>query len=284
MAWDEQVYGREYDLDLFNIVAVADFNFGAMENKGLNIFNSRYMLADHGDRDRRRFRRHRGRRRPRIFPQLVGRPGDLPRLVPAEPEGRLHRLPRPELLGRHGLGRGQADRGCARASRGAIPRGCQARSPIRCGPTAIIEISNFYTATVYNKGAELIRMMRTMLGPEKFRAGTDLYFERHDGQAVTCEDFVKAMEDASGVDLGQFRLWYSQAGTPRVTARLEQDRRRRGAPPRAIGAADPGPARQAADGAAAQDRPDRARQRRGSGGGARRPADRSRAGACASRA
>ncbi len=90
-------------------------------------------------------------------------------------------------------------------------------------PESYIEITNFYTATVYNKGAELIRMMRTILGPEKFRAGTDLYFERHDGQAVTCEDFVRAMEDASGVDLTQFRLWYSQAGTPKVKAEMGAD-------------------------------------------------------------
>jgi aminopeptidase N len=93
--------------------------------------------------------------------------------------------------------------------------------PVR--PDSYIEISNFYTATVYNKGAELIRMMKTILGPEKFRAGTDLYFERHDGEAATCDDFVKALEDASGVDLSHFKLWYSQAGTPLVKARLEQD-------------------------------------------------------------
>ena len=93
--------------------------------------------------------------------------------------------------------------------------------PVR--PDSYIEITNFYTATVYNKGAELIRMMRTILGAETFRAGSDLYFERHDGEAATCEDFVKALEDASGVDLSQFRLWYSQAGTPQVDARLEHD-------------------------------------------------------------
>jgi aminopeptidase N len=95
--------------------------------------------------------------------------------------------------------------------------------PVR--PESYIEITNFYTATVYNKGAEVIRMMRTILGDEAFRKGSDLYFERHDGQAVTCEDFVTAMEDASGVDLGQFRLWYSQSGTPKVKARLEHDPR-----------------------------------------------------------
>src|SRR5690242_18391197 len=93
--------------------------------------------------------------------------------------------------------------------------------PVR--PDTYIEISNFYTATVYNKGAELIRMLHTMLGHEKYRAGTDLYFERHDGEAATCDDFVKALEDASGVDLSAFKIWYSQAGTPRVSARLEHD-------------------------------------------------------------
>src|SRR5688500_10085363 len=92
--------------------------------------------------------------------------------------------------------------------------------PVR--PDSYIEISNFYTATVYNKGAELIRMMHTILGPDRFRAGCDLYFDRHDGEAVTCEDFVKAMEEASGVDLSRFRLWYSQAGTPRVKASLQR--------------------------------------------------------------
>jgi aminopeptidase N len=93
--------------------------------------------------------------------------------------------------------------------------------PIR--PDSYLEIANFYTATVYNKGAEVIRMLRTILGAEAYRRGTDLYFERHDGQAVTCEDFVAAMEEASGIDLGQFRRWYSQAGTPTVRARLEQE-------------------------------------------------------------
>ena len=93
--------------------------------------------------------------------------------------------------------------------------------PVR--PDSYIEISNFYTATIYNKGAELIRMFHTVLGPEKFRAGTDLYFERHDGEAATCDDFVKALEDGSGVDLSRFKIWYSQAGTPQVGARLDYD-------------------------------------------------------------
>src|SRR4029079_12890097 len=90
-------------------------------------------------------------------------------------------------------------------------------------PDSYIEISNFYTATVYNKGAEVIRMLHTVLGPDKFRAGTDLYFSRHDGEAATCDDFVKALEDGSGVDLTPFKIWYSQAGTPKVKARLDYD-------------------------------------------------------------
>src|SRR3546814_9022574 len=96
--------------------------------------------------------------------------------------------------------------------------------PVR--PESYMEISNFYTATIYNKGAELIRMMALMLGPDRFRKGTDLYFERHDGQAVTCEDFVRAMEDGGGINLTQFRLWYEQAGTPRVKAVIEHDAQR----------------------------------------------------------
>src|SRR3546814_13254517 len=94
-------------------------------------------------------------------------------------------------------------------------------NPIR--PDSYQEISNFYTATVYNKGAEIIRMMHTMVGPERFRKGTDLYFERHDGEAATCEDFVKAIEEGAGIDLTQFRLWYGQAGPPRITARIYTD-------------------------------------------------------------
>src|SRR5438309_5492392 len=90
-------------------------------------------------------------------------------------------------------------------------------------PDSYIEIGNFYTTTIYNKGAEVIRMLHTVLGPEKFRKGTDLYFERHDGEAATCDDFVKALEDGSGIDLGAFKIWYSQAGTPKVSARLEHD-------------------------------------------------------------
>ena len=221
MRWDEEVYGREYDLDLFNIVAVSDFNMGAMENKGLNIFNSAYILADpdtatDGDFDNiarvvahEYFHNWSGDRvtcrdwfqlslkegftvfRDQSFGADIGSPA-----VKRIDDVRTLRMIQ-----------FQEDSG-------------PLAHPVR--PDSYIEISNFYTATIYNKGAELIRMMKTVLGEEKFRAGTDLYFERHDGEAATCDDFVKALEDASGVDLTHLKLWYSQAGTPHVTARLEQ--------------------------------------------------------------
>ena len=222
MQWDEDVYGREYDLDQFNIVAVSDFNMGAMENKGLNIFNSAYVLADpdtatDADFDNiarvvahEYFHNWSGDRvtcrdwfqlslkegftvfRDQSFSADIGSPA-------------VKRIDDVRVL---------------RAAQFPEDAGPLAH-PVR--PDSYIEISNFYTATIYNKGAELIRMMKTILGEEKFRAGTDLYFGRHDGQAVTCEDFVKALEDASGVDLSHFRLWYSQAGTPQVRARIDHD-------------------------------------------------------------
>ncbi len=219
MKWDEETFGREYDLDLFNIVAVSDFNMGAMENKGLNVFNTKYVLADEdtatdGDFDgvegviaHEYFHNWSGNRvtcrdwfqlslkegftvlRDQLFSQDMG----------SEPVKRIEDV---------------------RVLRGAqFPEDSGPLAhPIR--PDSYREISNFYTATVYNKGAEVIRMMRTMCGPEAFRKGTDLYFDRHDGEAATCEDFVKAIEDGAGLDLAQFRLWYSQAGTPKVFVRL----------------------------------------------------------------
>ena len=222
MKWDEEVYGREYDLAIFNIVAVADFNFGAMENKGLNIFNSRYILADPDtatdiDYDgvlgvvaHEYFHNWSGDRVTcRDWFQLslkegftVFRDQCFSADQGSEPVKRIEDV---RLL---------------RASQFPEDAGPLAH-PVR--PESYIEIGNFYTATIYNKGAEVIRMMHTLLGAEKFRAGSDLYFARHDGQAVTCEDFVVSMEEASGVDLGQFRLWYSQAGTPRVRAKVAHD-------------------------------------------------------------
>jgi aminopeptidase N len=222
MAWDERVYGREYDLDVFNIVAVDDFNFGAMENKGLNIFNSRYILADPDtatdyDYDaiaavvaHEYFHNWSGNRITcRDWFQLSLKEGFT--------------VYRDQCF--------SADQGSAAVKRIEDVRGLRASQfpedsgplahPVR--PESYIEISNFYTATIYNKGAELIRMMATMLGPVRFRAATDLYFDRFDGTAATCEDFVACMEEASGVDLSQFRLWYSQAGTPRVAAGLSHE-------------------------------------------------------------
>jgi len=222
MAWDERVYGREYDLDVFNIVAVDDFNFGAMENKGLNIFNSRYILADPDtatdyDYDaiaavvaHEYFHNWSGNRVTcRDWFQLSLKEGFT--------------VYRDQSF--------SADQGSAAVKRIEDVRGLRAAQfPEDAGPLAhpvrpesYIEISNFYTATIYNKGAELIRMMATMLGDAAFRAGADLYFDRHDGTAATCEDFVRCMEEASGVDLAQFRLWYSQAGTPRVSATVEHE-------------------------------------------------------------
>ncbi|HXH15132.1 MAG TPA: aminopeptidase N [Sphingomonas sp.] len=222
MAWDETTYGREYDLDVFNIVAVDDFNFGAMENKGLNIFNSRYVLAD----------------------QDTATDGDFDAIAAVVAHEYFHNWSGDRVTCRDwfqlSLKEGftvfrdqnfSADMGSAAVKRIEDVRLLRAvQFPEDQGPLAhavrpesYIEITNFYTATIYNKGAELIRMMRTILGNEAFRAGSDLYFERHDGEAATCEDFVVAMEQASGVDLGQFRLWYSQAGTPKIGARIEHD-------------------------------------------------------------
>jgi len=222
MKWDEEVYGREYDLDTFNIVAVADFNFGAMENKGLNIFNSRYILVDADTASDADFDAVAGVVAHEYFHNWSG--------------NRVTCRDWFQLSLKEGFTvfRDQsfsADMGSPPVKRIEDVRALRAAQfPEDAGPLAhpvrpdsYIEIANFYTATVYSKGAELIRMMHTLLGPGKFRAGSDLYFERHDGQAVTCEDFVCAMEDASGADLGAFRLWYSQAGTPRVKAAVSHE-------------------------------------------------------------
>ncbi|MFT3964718.1 MAG: aminopeptidase N [Sphingobium sp.] len=222
MAWDERVYGREYDLDVFNIVAVSDFNFGAMENKGLNIFNSRYILADPETATDLDYDAVEGVVAHEYFHNWSGNRvtcRDWFQLSLKEGFTVYRDQSFSADMGSHAVKRIEDVR-MLRAGQFPEDAGPLAH-PIR--PESYMEISNFYTATVYNKGAEVIRMIALILGPEKFRAGTDLYFERHDGQAATCEDFVRAMEDASGVDLGQFRLWYSQSGTPRVAAELSHD-------------------------------------------------------------
>ena len=215
MRWDEEKYGREYDLNIFMIVAVSDFNMGAMENKGLNIFNSKYILARPDtatDQDyagiesvvaHEYFHNWTGNRITcRDWFQLSLKEGltvfrdqefsrdmnsrDVNRILDVKT---LRNIQFPEDAGRMA-------------------------HPVR--PESYQEINNFYTATVYNKGAEVIRMQQTLLGDAGFRRGMDLYFERHDGQAVTIDDFVASMEDANEVDFTQFKRWYSQAGTPEV--------------------------------------------------------------------
>ena len=222
MAWDERAYGREYDLDRFNIVAVSDFNFGAMENKGLNIFNTRYVLADRETASDADFDAVAAVVAHEYFHNWSGNRvtcRDWFQLSLKEGLTVFRDQSFSEDLGSAAVERIDQVR-TLRAAQFPEDAGPLAH-PIR--PDSYIEITNFYTATVYNKGAEVIRMLRTILGAADYRRGTDLYFERHDGQAVTCEDFVKAMEDASGRDLGQFRRWYAQAGTPRISARLAQE-------------------------------------------------------------
>ena len=224
MAWDERVYGREYDLAVFNIVAVADFNFGAMENKGLNIFNSRYILADPDTATDQDYDNVAGVVAHEYFHNWSGN------RVTCRDWFQLSLKEGFTVFRDQGF---SADQGSAAVKRIEDVRTLRAAQfpedsgplahPIR--PESYLEIGNFYTATVYNKGAEVIRMLHTLLGPEGFRAGSDLYFARHDGQAATCEDFVRAMEDASGRDLGRFRLWYAQAGTPRIRTELTHDAR-----------------------------------------------------------
>ncbi|WP_299329690.1 aminopeptidase N [Parasphingopyxis sp.] len=222
MAWDEEVYGREYDLDQFNIVAVSDFNFGAMENKSLNIFNSRYILADAETATDADFDAIAGVVAHEYFHNWSGN------RVTCRDWFQLSLKEGFTVFRDQQFSADQGSEAVARIGDVRVLRAAQfpedagpLAHPVR--PESYIEISNFYTATVYNKGAELIRMMWAILGAEDFRKGSDLYFDRHDGEAATCEDFVTAMEDASGVDLTQFRRWYSQAGTPKVTARLDHD-------------------------------------------------------------
>ena len=222
MQWDESVYGREYDLDVYNIVAVDDFNMGAMENKGLNVFNSKYVLAKKEtatDVDfinieavigHEYFHNWSGNRVTcRDWFQLTLKEGltvfrdqrftaDMNAQTPKRID----------------------DVNVLRTAQFAEDAGPMAH-PIQ--PDAYLEINNFYTVTVYNKGAEVIRMIHTILGDDGFRKGMDLYFDRHDGQAVTTEDFITAMEAANDVELTQFRRWYKQSGTPEISVKESYD-------------------------------------------------------------
>jgi aminopeptidase N len=216
MAWDEETFGLEYDLDVFNIVAVSDFNMGAMENKGLNVFNTRYVLA-----------------KPETATD-----GDYQAIEAVIAHEYFHNWTGNRVTCRDwfqlSLKEGltvfrdqlfSADQGSPAVCRIGNIRTLRAiQFPEDAGPLAhpvqpqsYLRIDNFYTSTVYNKGAELIRMMHTLLGPQGFRRGMDLYIARHDNSAATIADFVAAMQEGGGVDLGDLALWYHQAGTPEIT-------------------------------------------------------------------
>jgi aminopeptidase N len=224
MAWDEEVFGLEYDLDVFNIVAVGDFNMGAMENKGLNIFNTRYVLAKPETATDADYQNIEGVIAHEYFHNWTG--------------NRVTCRDWFQLSLKEGLTvfRDQefsADQGSRAVRRIAEVRTLRAlQFPEDAGPLAhpvrpdsYVRIDNFYTPTVYNKGAELVRMIHTLLGKDGFRRGMDLYIRRHDNHAVTIEDFVAAMQDANGIDLSRFKLWYEQAGTPEITVEDRWDRR-----------------------------------------------------------
>jgi aminopeptidase N len=218
MKWDEEAFGREYDLDVFNIVAVSDFNMGAMENKGLNIFNDKYVLADRETATDADFANIEAVIAHEYFHNWTGN------RITCRDWFQLCLKEGLTVYRDHEFSADQRSRAVKRIAEVRTLRAQQfpedqgpLAHPVR--PRRYREINNFYTATVYEKGSEVVRMIHTILGAEKFRAGMDLYFERHDGQAVTIEDFLKVFEDVSGRDLAQFALWYHQAGTPAVNAR-----------------------------------------------------------------
>ena len=215
MRWDEQAFGREYDLDVFNIVAVDDFNMGAMENKSLNIFNTACVLAQPDIATDMAFQRIEAVVAHEYFHNWSG--------------NRVTCRDWFQLSLKEGFTVYREAAFCAAMGApvvkriGTVAQLCDVQFAEDAGPLAhpvrpdsYIEIANFYTATIYEKGAEVVGMLHSLLGAGPFRRGSDLYFERHDGQAVTCDDFVQAMADASGRDLSQFRRWYSQVGTPHL--------------------------------------------------------------------
>ncbi len=225
MAWDEQRFGLEYDLDIYMIVAVDFFNMGAMENKGLNIFNSKAVLADPQTATDDEYHRIESIIGHEYFHNWTGNRVTCRDWFQLSLKEGLTVFRDQEFSS--DVGSPVVNRILAvktmRNLQFAEDAGPMAH-PIR--PDQVIEMNNFYTVTVYDKGAEVIRMMHTLLGETAFQAGMRCYFERHDGQAVTCDDFVAAMEHASGVDLTQFRRWYSQSGTPVVTAEEHYDAER----------------------------------------------------------
>ena len=215
MQWDEQTFGLEYDLNIYMIVAVEDFNMGAMENKGLNVFNAKYVLADPESATDADYEGIEGVIGHEYFHNWTGN------RVTCRDWFQLSLKEGLTVFRDQEFTSDMQSRAVKRISDVRILRSHQFAEdaspmahPIR--PAQYMEINNFYTVTVYNKGAEVIRMIHTVLGKDNFRKGIDLYFQRHDGQAVTTEDFVAAMADASGIDLSEFSSWYNQAGTPRV--------------------------------------------------------------------
>ncbi len=224
MRWDEERFGREYDLDVFNVVAISDFNMGAMENKGLNVFNHKYVLLDSDTATDTDYAGVETVIAHEYFHNWTGN-----RITCRD----WFQLCLKEGLTVYRDQRFTADECSATVERIGSVRGLKAHQfpedqgplqhPVR--PREYKEINNFYTATVYNKGAELCRMIHTILGADGFKKGMDLYFERHDGEAATIEDFVRSFEDATGEDLQQFSLWYNQAGTPTlaVEERFDED-------------------------------------------------------------
>ena len=215
MQWDEEVYGREYDLDIFMIVAVDDFNMGAMENKGLNIFNSSCVLAKPATSTDQAFQRIESIVGHEYFHNWSGNRvtcRDWFQLSLKEGFTVFRDSEFSADMGSRAVNRIE-DVSMLRTAQFAEDASPMAHS-VR--PESYMEISNFYTVTIYEKGAEIVRMQANLLGPETFRRGTDRYFDKFDGMAVTTEDFVSTMEEVSGLDLQQFRRWYSQAGTPRL--------------------------------------------------------------------
>ena len=222
MRWDEEVYGLEYDLDLYMVVAVDDFNMGAMENKGLNVFNTKYVLANPATATDNDYLAIEGVIAHEYFHNWTGN------RVTCRDWFQLSLKEGLTVFRDQEFSADMFSRAIQRIADVRILRNHQFSEdagpmahPVR--PASYQEINNFYTATVYNKGAEVVRMMHCLLGADNFRKGMDLYFERHDGQAVTTDDFRAAMQDASAIDLTRFQRWYEQAGTPRIDIRREYD-------------------------------------------------------------
>ena len=226
MLWDERRFGREYDLDVFNIVAVGDFNLGAMENKGLNIFNDRLILASPETATDAMFEAIESVVAHEYFHNWTGNRITCRDWFQLCLKEGLTVFRDQEFSGdeRSAIVQRITDVRQLRAHQFPEDAGPLAH-PVR--PSSYIEINNFYTATVYEKGAELVRMLRTIVGDDAFRRGMDLYFERHDGEAATVEQFLACFADVSGLDLSQFAIWYSQAGTPELVCSFAYDVRKR---------------------------------------------------------